>query len=420
MTNGMDASTARLATLLMVSTALVALLTSQPGLDYFADCGAVDALVRRDLGSFFAQQPLMGPVSVVLRAVFVAPVFHASITTVYLVGVIPCYGALLALAFVLRRQMVDRPAAERRLVVLLCAGSPLVVKAYHWGHPEELLATAFCIGAMLAAGRDRARTAGVLFGLAVATKQWAVLAGAPILLTLPSRRVAFLLTGGAVVAALLVPMLLGDPDRFWLVQRAAGSADPSKVLGNTGAPDTRVLPHSLWLPFTEPVTWDHRSYRISGSPLAFRAHFLILLCGMAPLLLLWSRRRSHVTLATGLRLLALLLLARCVLDPNDLDYYHVPLVAALAALGAVSGPRELRVALLATAALGVAFVLPADSLSAQAQHGAVKWLLYMLAVVPLGAWLSRDLVRALGPARASVVSPGEMLIAAGSHADTSA
>ena len=62
----------------------------QPGLDYWGDSGSIDALVQHNWHDFFAEQPLMGPLSVLLRAPFVALVFHQDLTTVYFVGVIPC------------------------------------------------------------------------------------------------------------------------------------------------------------------------------------------------------------------------------------------------------------------------------------------------------------------------------------------
>ena len=61
--------------------------TMEPGLDYFSDASAaIDALVRGDLDGFLATQPLMGSFSLLLRAPFVAPVFHSSLESVYFAG----------------------------------------------------------------------------------------------------------------------------------------------------------------------------------------------------------------------------------------------------------------------------------------------------------------------------------------------
>lgn len=392
------------AAIILVACTGLALATMQAGGDYFIDSGSIDALVRGDLRSFFSEQPLMGPISLLLRAPFVAPVFRSSLPTVYYAGVIPCYGCLLVLALVLWRRMAGRSTAERLGVVLLCAGSPVVVRAVHWGHPEELVAAALCVGALLAAIADRPLLAGALLGCGFATKQWALIAAAPALAALPSRRPAFVATATLVGAAFTLPMLIGDPDRFWLVTKAAGSADPSGALGLRPGPfpDGRVLPHSLWMPFGSPEVVEGRRYLFIAPALARITHPLILLVGLPAAWLSWRRARGPISALDALRLLALVFLLRAALDPNDLDYYHVPLMATLAALAALGGPKELRAALLTGAGLGIAFALPADTLAALTEHAWPEWLLYMGTIVPLGVWLLRGLFGA--PQRAVAIT----------------
>ena len=58
------------------------------------------------------------------------------------------------------------------------------------GHPEELLGAALCAGAVLAAAARPLELAGVLLGLAVANKAWALLAVGPVLLALPDAPLA--------------------------------------------------------------------------------------------------------------------------------------------------------------------------------------------------------------------------------------
>ena len=65
------------------------------------------------------------------------------------------------------------------IVVGLCAANPITLRALDIGHPEELLGAVLCAGAVLAAVRGRATLAGVLLGLAVANKAWALLASGP-------------------------------------------------------------------------------------------------------------------------------------------------------------------------------------------------------------------------------------------------
>lgn len=391
--------TRRVPIAVVVATALLCLATMAPGLDYYNDSGSIDALARGDLSGFFAEQPLMGPLSVVLRAPFVRLVFHADLATVYWVGAIPCAGALALLTFALVRRMRARPRGDRLLVALLCLGSVTTVRALHWGHPEELLATALAVGGVVAAAGGRPVAAGLLVGAAFATKQWAVLAGLPALLALPAGRRAFVVTAAGAGAALMLPMLIGDPDRFWLVQRAAGSVDPMHLLnGRPLAPGAHVNPYDVWLPFASERPFDGQRLLFADAGLVGLAHPLVLLVGLA-LPLLAARRRAVLPPVRALQLLALVLLARCALDPMSLDYYHVPVVVSLAAAAALGGRRELEVALLATAGLSVAFAFPAGGVDQYERLAALRFGLYFATVAPLAWWLGREL---LAPARGTV------------------
>ena len=90
-------------------------------------------------------------------------------------------------------------------------GNPITLRALDIGHPEELLGAVLCAGAVLAALRGRATLAGVLLGLAMANKAWAVLAVGPVLLALPERRRWSLLIAGAIALAFVLPLLLAAP-----------------------------------------------------------------------------------------------------------------------------------------------------------------------------------------------------------------
>src|SRR2546421_338648 len=82
-----------------------------------------------------------------------------------------------ARGLVLAREMERRGRSWwiRLVVAGLCVVNPVTFKALWWGHPEEVLGAALCVGAVLAAGRGRTGTGGLLLGLAIATKQWALL-----------------------------------------------------------------------------------------------------------------------------------------------------------------------------------------------------------------------------------------------------
>ena len=399
------------ALIVLCAGTVLAFGTMQPGGDYFFDGGSIDALVRGDVGDFFGEQPLMGPLSLLVRAPFVAAVFNESLPTVYFVGVIPCYAALLVLARVLWVRMEDRPLVERVTVAVVCAASPIAVRAVHWGHPEEFLCTALAVGAVLAAARDRPILAGVLLGAAFATKQWALLAAAPALAVLPSRQRAFVLTAAGVGLAFTLPMYLGDPERFRLILRAAGSSDPSTVLGlrNGTFPAGRVAPHVFWMPLGTKGFVDGRHYLFMDPTLARLTHPMILLAGLPLTWAAWRRRRGPLSLLDALRVLAIVFALRCALDPNNCDYYHMPLLATLAALAAFGGPRELRAAVFGAAGLGIAFTQPADSLSVLVEHAWLQWFLYMAVMVPLLVHLTR----ALFAPRARSAEPTSLSFASG-------
>src|SRR5680860_1842017 len=91
---------------------------------------------------------------------------RSSETSVYLIGVLPCLLATIALGLVLSRSLADRRAstAAQGLVAGLAVITPMTFRAVHWGHPEELLAGALCVGALLAALRERELLAGILLG----------------------------------------------------------------------------------------------------------------------------------------------------------------------------------------------------------------------------------------------------------------
>ena len=98
--------------------------------------------------------------------------------------------------------------------------NPITLSALEFGHPEELLGACLCVAAVLLASRGRSVWAGALLGLAIANKEWALLAAGPVLLALPARRrLPCLASAGAVAAAVLGPLVVvgsscirrGDP-----------------------------------------------------------------------------------------------------------------------------------------------------------------------------------------------------------------
>jgi hypothetical protein len=82
---------------------------------------------------------------------------------------------------------------------------------------------------------------------------------------------------------------------------------------------------------------DARGYAVSV-PVARLAHALVLLLAVA-LTILWYRRDGPSDPATLLLLLAAILLLRCILDPGNHSYYHLPAALALLGWEAIRRPR---------------------------------------------------------------------------------
>ena len=81
-----------------------------------------------------------------------------------------------------------RPRCARAVALAVCVANPITLRALEVGHPEELLGACLCVAAVLLAGDATRRCwAGVALGLAIANKEWALLAAGPVLLALPAR-----------------------------------------------------------------------------------------------------------------------------------------------------------------------------------------------------------------------------------------
>jgi hypothetical protein len=234
---------------------------------------------------------------------------------------VPCLvaGALLAVA--LWRRAGTPLAAWVALAVV--AANPLTLRALEIGHPEELLGGVLCVAAALAAGRDRAVLAGVLLGLAIANKAWAVLALVPLLAMLTSGRPRFLAAAGVSAALVMLPLALagGAVEEGAAVARTSGDIfQPWQVwwfLGESG----QVVVGTLG---------EKPGYRVGPDWLTGMAHPLVVLIPVVISLALLPKLRNRPW-HDGLLLLAFALLLRCLLDPWNVSYYSLPFLLALVA-----------------------------------------------------------------------------------------
>jgi hypothetical protein len=250
----------------------------------------------------------------------------------------------------------------------------MAFQALHFGHPEDVLAAPLCVLGVLAARRERPVVAGVVLALAIACKQWAVLAVLPAMLAAPGARAALSIgaIAGAGAAAVLVPIMLLTPTGH------AGSA-----LVTSGA---LFHPHQVWWPFGVPATpefiADGHGTTMAPAWLMPITHPLIVALAF-PLSALWWVRggRGERRRDDAFALLALLFLERCALDPWNLVYYHLPLVLALLAWEVHRG-RDLPVL-----ALGVTVAAWLSFVSYDERTGSGPFLLYFAWVLPLAGAL---------------------------------
>ncbi len=341
--------------------------------DYDAEAaGAMAALVAGHVGRFLSLAPAYGG-SFILRAPFalVPKLWGGGELAVYRMLALPCLVASAALGvwLVARMRAAGRDRIARTAVLGLCVANPITLRALEIGHPEELLTAVLCVVAVVTARSGRASTSGLLLGLAVATKAWAILAFPLVLVLLPGtgRRARSAVVAGAVALAVLSPLVLARP---------AGSLGGGTVVtgqifqpwqlwwfaGHHG-PAVHGLYGALKVGYRTPPTW------LGGIP-----HALIV--ALAPVLvLLWRRRGGRGE--DALLMLALLLLTRCLLDPWNNVYYATGFLIALLAWEAERRPRPL-LSLVAVVGVWIVFQELPSRIGADAQ--AAVYALFGLAL----------------------------------------
>jgi hypothetical protein len=330
----LDAGVAVVALLVIAKLGLVRLAP-----DWRAEAKpAVDALLAGHLHTFLTLAPVYGG-SLILRAPFmlVTKLWHGGDLAVYRASAVPCLLATGALGVWLAAQMRAKgaPTVARLAVLVLCVANPLILPALKWGHPEDLLGAALCVAAVLCALRERPIWAAVLLGLAVANKEWAILAVGPVLMALPRVRIRTLILSGCVAAAVMAPFILST-----LTAASGGFVGQAQAVGtSTGAV---FHPWQIWWFFgaTPHAVPGHlfimdpaRVYRIAPAWLGGIGHTLVIAVMplLTGLLALVRRHRTSPGRHDAFLLLALLLALRCMLDPWDISYYSVPFLLALLA-----------------------------------------------------------------------------------------
>jgi hypothetical protein len=350
-----------------LAAALMAAMT-RLGTDYQFDAGpAVASLARGDIHGFVSSEVQMGPLSILLRAPLAA-LAGADTIWAYRLGAFACLLALVALGALIAKRA---GMGIGLLVATLLVANPVSFEALDLGHPEELLGAALCVAAVIFA-RDRQVWAAVALGAALATKQWALIAIAPVLAAAPGHaRMRLAATAAGVAAAVIVPVALADPHAFVAALHHPAFGVSAMRTGNLWGL-TAISDHVSLGAGETAMTY------VTPRWLQHMAHPLVaaLTLGLGGLAL---RRRSLDPLA----LLAVLMLARCALDPWDHAYYHAPFLAALVAWEALEARRLPLVSALSAAWLGLVFRVDLPLSDA----------LYALWALPMACWLIRRSLR---------------------------
>lgn len=369
---------------------------------------ATNALAAGRLHDFLALHPYMGSFSLLLRAPFVAgaQALGADDLLLYRIGSIACLIGLAALGAWVAHSMAARgqPLVTRLAVVILMVINPLSWDAIRLGHPEELLAAGLCVAGVLAARDRRVVAAGICLGLALVTKQWAIVAIAPVLLAAPARRWGAGLSALVVAAALTLPLAIGDSHRFMAIAHEASQtlrAPPTSVWAPFAVTQQKVYYAGAF--FTTVTNWSIPP-ALGSLP---RPLIVAATAGLA--LVYWRRRRDDepsgrggaqeeggrggaagIDVAEGsdvLGLLALCLLVRGMLDPISPAYYYAPFVMALAVWEGL-GRRGLPWLSIGSAAtLGALFFGP-PRLALLPDHRDLVTFLYLLWALPVTAFIA--------------------------------
>ncbi|GAC1434739.1 MAG: hypothetical protein NVSMB51_02620 [Solirubrobacteraceae bacterium] len=325
---------------------------------------ALAQLTSGHLSAFLQQAPAYGG-SLAIRAPFalLPGLWGGGSLAVYRMVAVPCLLAAAVFAVWLAGEMRGRgaPRLARAVAVAVCVANPLTLRALELGHPEDLLGAVLCASAVILALRNLPAAAGLALGLAVANKEWALLAAGPVLLALPARRALAMAVAGGVAAAILAPFVLARPGGV-----------PQLAAAHSGV---IFQPWQSWWFFGH---HGHAVFGLFGVPKpGYRtppgwidglAHPLIVLAAV-PLsaLAAWRRRADRGAAAQALLLLAVLMLLRCMLDPWDAVYYPLPFLFALLTWEALTRTGPPVFALLGSALCWVLFQELPGSVSADLQ-----------------------------------------------------
>lgn len=329
----------------------------------------------------------MGPVSLLLRAPFDRLAGNADIRVVYLLTSLPC---IVAFAFAVRwlKRLVEQrqtPAVALMIAVLVGLNTA-AIRTIHWGHPEDLLTVALLLSAALAATRLHWSVTAVLMGLALASKQWALLAFLPIALSLPAKRVQFIAVAVLLAGLITLPFALEAPSRFKDIALATTNTEAFWHKNDADGKVSHVTPANAIWPFAErryeyrAGLWVHSA--VVSNPVVRVTHILVGLL-VLPLSLLGWRARRRAGPEHWLLVLATIFLFRNILDPVNFDYYQLAGLAFLGAWEGLARPGFPALTTLAAAGVAITWAAHERTFAALYQHSLWMNVTYLLWMLPL-------------------------------------
>jgi hypothetical protein len=368
---------------------------------------AIDSLVHGRVGDFFQQQPIAGPVSVVLRApfVWVSNELGGAQLDRYRVGAFACLLVLgligVWLASVARRR--GAPWYLQLILVVAMVFNPLTSKVLFWGHPEDFVAAPLIVAGVVLAGIGSPVVAGVALGLAAATKLWAGLALFVAVAAARTDREHLVVAFGIVVAVLLGTMFIADPTVF---------SERFSAIGHFGSEPGTLTASGAWYAFSHQVpsvsvglgtdgglVFTPSHARVIDPWLAHVARAVILAL-VAIVVALWVRRNPlEKRSETALAVLALVYLLRATFEPGNYSYYLLPFLLALLTWEIVE-----RVRVPIVAVVGGVMIMLLGPINARLSPSAFN-AVYLLIAAAFSAYLLTVVLHPRGKAPVSVPVP---------------
>ena len=284
----------------------------------------MQALLHGNLDRYVDHQPVVGLTSILVRfpLVALASALGANALQGYQVGALACLLPLIVCGawMVAAPGLATRQRLLRFLAVVLVIQSPIIHNGLAAGHPEGVLSTVLATMAVLAAMQGRARWAAVLLGLAVSSKETALIGVLPVLIAVPGRRRETAAIAGGIVLLLCASVWVSDPDAF------------IRTLHGEGA--TRYLtPFSLLWPVSAPLHIGSQLSvaRVMPAGLTRTPASALMLVAVGALTAGWLvRAQTRGAKCQPLVLLALLGLLRCLCDSTHEAYYWITLLIPMA------------------------------------------------------------------------------------------